>query len=72
MIYDFHNWRHDDAIEEVHKIIGQVRLAGKTESIEFITGHGSIRNELLSVLEKYGLEPTIKIGNSGAIIVNVY
>jgi hypothetical protein len=71
MIYDFHGWRHDDAIDEVHKIVGRIRLANKTETAEFITGYGSIRTELIRILEKYGLEPTVKLSNKGVIIVNI-
>jgi len=72
MIYDFHNWRHADAINEVHRVVSEVRLSNSERTVEFITGWGSIRNDLIEVLKNYGLEPHSKFGNSGIIVVTIY
>lgn len=71
MIVDFHRWRHDEAIEELHKIIGRVRLDGKPTTIDFVVGHGSIREDLVETLKAYGLSPGVKLTNQGVITVTV-
>ena len=71
MIVDFHGVAHDDAIEEVHNIVGTIRLAERTVSVDFIVGHGSIREDLIKVLKDYKLEPTVKLNNRGVITVTI-
>ncbi len=41
------------------------------EQARFITGHGVIREELFNLLKRYDLEPTYKLSNPGAILVDI-
>lgn len=66
---DFHGLSLGDAIREVEYTVSSVRIAGKTEQAEFITGHGAIRTGVFNVLRKYSLAPYSKLGNQGVIIV---
>ena len=66
---DFHGNKLEDALRQTEVIIGDVRTAGKTETAEFIVGHGVIRDELIQLLYDYSLNPNIKLGNSGVITV---
>ena len=66
---DYHGYYLDEALADVERVIGRVRVAGKVEQAEFITGFGVIRTEIFNLLERYSLEPTHKIGNEGTIIV---
>lgn len=68
---DFHGYYLDDALQEVELIIGKVRSQQKTEEVEFITGHGVIRKEIVKLLCEYGLEEHQDIGNSGIIIATI-
>lgn len=68
---DFHGTRLEDAMSAVDKIISEVRTAGRTESAEFITGHGVIQIELLELCEQYGLEAAVSWTNSGVINVTI-
>jgi len=43
-------------------------LRSGPQDIEFITGHGVIRNELVKLLQSYGLTPRTKLGNTGVIV----
>jgi hypothetical protein len=67
--HDFHGNKLEDALRQADIAVGKVRQAGKTETAEFIVGHGVIRDELIQLLKAYGLNPTIKMGNSGVITV---
>lgn len=71
MVIDFHGWSHDDAIEEVHKIVGRIRISNNTRSVDFIVGHGTIRKDLIRVLKEYKLDPQVKLNNSGVITVQI-
>jgi len=66
---DFHGYKLDDAIDAAHRIIGEVRTAGRTESAEFVTGHGVIQKELISLCEQYGLSVNVSWSNTGVINV---
>ncbi len=68
---DFHGYKLEDAIDAVHVIVGFVRTAGRTESAEFVTGHGVIQKELLTLCEQYGLEARVSWTNSGVINVTI-
>jgi len=66
---DFHGYKLEDAVDAVHAIVGDVRTAGRTESAEFVTGHGVIQKELISLCEQYGLTANVSWSNSGVINV---
>ena len=72
---DFHGWKLEAAIQEIHNIVGQVRARGKAESVKIITGRGVIRGEALALLSNYGLQPVYEWSgmnrNDGAIVVVV-
>ena len=65
---DFHFHNTEDAINEMHHVVGQIRSAGKTEEVYFITGHGTIKPALIEALKEYGLKPTTLLGNTGTIL----
>lgn len=66
---DYHGFYKDDALSDAESVIGGVRMRGKAEEVEFITGFGVIREELFHLLEFYSLEPTYKLNNPGTILV---
>lgn len=68
---DYHGWTFNDAMDDVHQIVGDVRKRKTTEYAEFITGYGIIRGELIKLLLAYGLDPAIKMANSGEIVVEI-
>lgn len=71
MIYrDYHHYRLDEAVSDAEHLISVVRMDNKgPEQARFITGHGVIREELFSLLERHDLEPTYELSNPGAILV---
>ena len=66
---DFHGYRLDDAIREAELIIGEVRMAKQSQHIQFITGHGSIKDALIALFDRYNLKAEISWSNSGMISV---
>jgi len=68
---DFHGWLLEDALEEVHKIVGDVRQQHSLQHAEFITGRGLIRQAILTLLEEYTLRPDLQWGNDGVVIVTI-
>jgi len=64
---DFHGWKLEDAVDEVHTIVGKVRLEGGTQHVSFVTGHGVIQKELLALFEQYGLTARVSWTNTGVI-----
>ena len=65
---DFHHYRVADALERVHQIISEARMSGGRTEVRLITGHGSIKVEIIQLLTKYDIEHNIKLGNSGTIV----
>ena len=68
---DFHGFLLEDAIDAVHGIIGEVRVSGRAEDAEFVTGHGKIQREVLALCEQYGLDARVSWTNSGVINVTI-
>lgn len=68
---DFHGWLVQDAVREVHNIIGESRNRSKIENAEFITGHGVIKVELIELLKQYDLTPEVQWGNTGVVVVTI-
>lgn len=68
---DYHGFLLDDAINDLNCVIGEVRMADRTEYAEFITGYGVIRAALHSMLKVHGLDPSYKLGNEGTIVVTI-
>ncbi|KKM08141.1 hypothetical protein LCGC14_1726880 [marine sediment metagenome] len=68
---DYHGYPLNDAIDDLNRIIGEVRMSSRTEYAEFITGFGVIRAALHSTLKVHGLDPSYKIGNEGIIVVTI-
>lgn len=64
---DFHGYKLNEAIQCVHSMVSNVRRDFETCQCELITGHGIIRDSVIQVLKSYGLNPTIKLGNSGVV-----
>lgn len=71
MRIDFHGMTIDEAKSKVDQTISQVRASRTSESVEFITGFGTMRPVIFEYLQSYGLYPTYKMGNEGTIIVLV-
>lgn len=68
---DYHSFTLLEALEDVNSIVGNVRLKGISEDVEFIVGHGIIKTELLKFLLAYDLSPTVQIGNSGVVLCTI-
>lgn len=72
---DLHGHTLEQAMTKGHDAVGQYRAAslvrGVTMEVEFITGHGIIRNELVKLLQSYGLTPRTKLGNAGCILCDI-
>lgn len=68
---DFHGWTLEDAIQEVHNVIGDVRLNRKQQTVHFITGNGPIRSGVADTLQQYGLFCEAMWGNPGVIIATI-
>ncbi len=68
---DYHGFFLDAALADAESVIGGIRMSGKQEEAEFVTGFGVIREELFVLLENYSLEPTYKLNNPGTILVVV-
>lgn len=72
-VVDYHGFKLEDALTNAHTIIGAARMNNNKayQEVEFITGHGVIKQELITLLQSYGLRPSTKIGNTGCIIVTI-
>ena len=68
---DYHGYPLKDAIDDLERVIGDVRLSGRSEHAEFITGYGIIRAAFHSILKVHGLDPAYKLGNEGIIVVTI-
>ena len=69
---DFHGYPLHEAIAEVERIISDVRMQQTQATAEFVTGHGVIQRNILSLLESYKLsDASISMSNSGVIKVTI-
>lgn len=66
---DFHGYRLGDAIHEAELLISEIRDKRQSRYVQFITGHGIIRDSLIDLFEQYGLKAEISWNNSGMISV---
>jgi hypothetical protein len=67
-IIDYHNFTLEDALAHAERLVFVVRTKRRTDDVEFITGFGVIRNELMERLKTLGLSPSLKLGNEGVIV----
>lgn len=69
---DYHGFTLEQAMANAHDVVGFCRAQALRNSrpvdAEFITGHGIIRDELLKLLQSYGLTPNVQLGNTGVIV----
>ena len=66
---DFHDGSTvEDAVEKVHQIVGETRIAHDSTEYRFITGHGIIKAHLVETLESYGIKTQEQFDNPGVII----
>ncbi len=78
---DYHGTTLEKALRDAETIVDSVRLnrtlnskPGQPlpgEDVQFITGHGVIRGELMNLLRDNGLDPSFKLGNDGVIVCYV-
>lgn len=68
---DFHGYTVEQSIHAVDLLIGRIRTTGKMEIAHLITGHGVIRDTLLTLLRSYGLNGRLGLNNYGMIIVEI-
>lgn len=66
---DFHGWTIDEALDEVHRLVGATRMLETVAQVEFITGHGVIQKAIIEELKLQGLKPSIQLSNSGVVTV---
>lgn len=69
--YDLHGCKLEEAMDFVESVIGKIRMKGREETIQVITGRGVIRGELIKYFRKHQIEFHFEIGNDGALIVHV-
>lgn len=68
---DLHGHYLDEAINQVHLIVGQVRMTEQPEDWCFITGSGVLQSAVIKELESYGLKTHVPAENLGVIHVNI-
>ncbi len=68
IVRDFHGCKLEDVGGQVDMMIGYFRGRKMVGDVEFITGRGPIRAEVFKVLEQYGIEGKLKLGNDGVIV----
>lgn len=68
---DYHGWKLEPALRDVEGLVSSIRLNGQTQQAELITGHGIIQQEVINLLESYSLKPSIQLGNSGVVMVEI-
>ena len=68
VVVDYHGKTIEDALRDAEEKISNARAAGSAVQVEFITGHGKIKQELPKLLKKYKIECAEKLGNTGALI----
>ena len=66
---DYHGWKTEAALQDIESVIGAIRLSGRSQQAELITGHGIIQTEVIKLLESHSLEPSIQLGNTGVVVV---
>lgn len=67
-VIDYHNFTLEDALAHAERFVFVTRTKHRSDDVEFITGFGVIRTELLERLKTLGLSPSLKLGNEGVII----
>lgn len=65
---DYHNYSLADALAHAERLVFVTRTKRRTADVEFITGNGVIKTELMNLLKTLGLSPSVKLGNDGCII----
>jgi len=69
--FDYHGWKLHEALSDIERHVSAVREKRECRDVELITGHGIIQQEAIRLLKSYGLNPTIKLGNSGIIVCEI-
>ena len=70
-VIDFHGRLLEEALEDVHMLVGEARMLNTPIDCKFITGHGRIKGHLVEILEDYGIEAREELGNSGVLLALV-
>ena len=65
---DYHGFKLHDALRDIEDMIDNIRMTGKSEDAEIITGFGQIRSGAFQKLLDYGLKPSYMLGNNGTIL----
>jgi len=68
---DYHGWTLEDAENDIHNLIGYVRAKGRSTDVQFITGNGKHKEQVLAIMAGYDLRAAEQIGNSGCIVAEV-
>lgn len=66
--FDYHNYTLADALAHAERLVFVTRTKRRRDDVEFITGFGVIRTELINLLKNLGLSPSLKLGNEGTIV----
>jgi hypothetical protein len=67
--HDFHGWTLRDAVQEIDRIVGDVRGKGSVKQAMLITGNGVIKHAIMEKLKEYKLNPEEQWGNTGVVQV---
>lgn len=68
---DFHGLDLEEAHRNLEKAIGDIRLTGKADQLELITGRGMIHEQTKSILEAHEISYRIPFNNPGCIMAEV-
>lgn len=68
---DYHSFTLADALAHAERLVFVVRTKRRTDDVQFITGHGVIRTELMNLLQTFGLSPSVQLGNTGVVICTI-
>lgn len=71
MKVDFHGWLLQDAEQEIHRIVSDVRACRKSELVTFVTGIGRHKKQVFDVMKVYNVRVDEMIGNAGCIIAYI-
>lgn len=71
IVRDYHGWTLTEAEHDIHNLVGYIRAKGKSSLVQFITGNGEHKKQVLTMMKEYALKVDEQIGNSGCIVAEV-
>lgn len=69
--YDLHGYKVMEARHLIESVIGKIRLEGREEQLNIITGRGAIREEINNLLDQLQIDHRYEFSNDAIIIATV-